>query len=164
MPAMQSQQSREDTYIRNIIHIRALMDYVRRCVLDTLNTHMKDEVQGLTGRQCITIAIVQLMTSQSSEGVTLSNLARELHMSISAASHLVDTLVERQLLVRSTNEDNRRSIFITLSPTGQQCATTARNGMLRTVTALTSRLTPEEEDLRLHIIDKLYKLVYPDEG
>ncbi len=161
---MDSQQSREDTYIRNIAQISALVSYVRRAGLEALNEYQKDKILSLTTRQCSLIATVQRMTTPGHEGVTLSNLARELHMSASAASHLTDTLEELNLLSRKTHDEDRRSVYISLSPAGQQCAATVRQGMLKAIAKLTSQLTPQEEELRLHVIDKLYHLAYPRES
>ncbi len=159
---MEDQLSRDDTYLHNIWQINALIDYVRRAGFETLNEYQKDKFPGLTHRQGMVIATVLRMTRQHREGVTLSCLARELHMGVSAASHLIDSLVKLNLLKRNTHEDDRRSVCITLSPAGQQCAAAARKGLLKAINTLTARLTPEENELRLRIIDLCYRAAYPD--
>ncbi len=158
---MNEHLSLEDTYIRNIEQINALVDYVRRAGLNALNEYQQDKVLGITTRQGMMLAAVARLSRQQGGGVTLSSLARELHMSVSSASHLADTLEGLNLLQRSTHEDDRRSVCITLSPAGQQCASAARQGMLNAVNELTTHLTPEENALRLRMIDKLYRVAYP---
>ncbi len=153
--------TREETYLRNIEQINALIDYIRRSGLNALNEYQKDKVLGLTTRQGMAITTVHRMTNSQDRGVTLSSFAREMHMSISAASHLVDALVEHNLLTRSQDEEDRRIVRISLSPAGNRCAAVAKQGILNCITSLTSQLTPEEEEMRLRVIEKLYHTIYP---
>ncbi len=107
---MESLQSREDTYLCNITQLSALIDYINRAGLNALDEYQKDKMLNLTARQTLMMTTVQRMSRQEGEGVTLSNLAHELHMSISAASHLVDTLEAHHLLQRSNGTTDRRNV------------------------------------------------------
>ncbi|MBB6183134.1 MarR family winged helix-turn-helix transcriptional regulator [Oleiagrimonas soli] len=61
--------------------------------------------------------------------LALTQLVRELRVSRQAASQLVDTLVSRGYLQRTTDPDDRRKLTVTLTERGQDAArvqTTAR--------------------------------------
>ncbi len=159
---MDKQLTREETCIRHVEQINALIAYVRKAGFNALNEYQKDKMLNLTTRQGIMLTTAARLCRLHGGGVTLSPLARELHMSVSAASHLVDSLEEQNLLERHADEENRRNVRITLSAAGQQCADIARENMLKAIRALTSQLTPEEEEMRLRIIDKCYRAAFPD--
>ncbi len=163
MPGMKEQLSREDASIRNIDQTNALVDYVRRAGFRALNEYQQDKVLSLTTRQGLIIATVARMARRQGGGITLSQLARELHMSTSAASHLITTLEELNLLTREADEEDRRSVRITLSAAGQKYANLARQGMLRAIHNLTSRLTEEERAMLIQTLNKLYSIAYPAE-
>ncbi len=159
---MQQQQLHEDTCLCSVMQLDAIISYVRRAGLDALNEYQKDKLLNLTARQGMLMStLLRLSRQQEGGGVALGSLARELHMSISSVSHLVDTLEELNLLQRNMNDDDRRSVRVSLSPAGEQCATATRKGMLKGITTLTSHLTPEENELRLRMVNKLYHIAYP---
>ncbi len=159
MEAMEHHPSLHDTYLRQVEQLNAIIDYVRKAGLRALSAYQQDKFLSLTARQLMMLAAVQRQRKVG--GSTLSTLAREVHMSISAASHLVDTLVEHRLLVRGTHEEDRRSLNITLSSNGQKCIDIVSKGMLAAIEELTADFTPEENALRLKMIDTLYRKAYP---
>ncbi len=158
---MATPSSLEDSYLRNLEQINALIDYVRLAGLNALNEYQKDKLLNLTTRQGLLITTVARMTKRQGSGVTLGNLAREMHMSASATSHLVDSLEENNLLTRSADDEDRRMVRVSLSASGQKCAALAKQGMLEAIHTLTSQLTDEENERRVCMIDKIYRLAYP---
>ncbi len=160
---MNTQLSREDAFLRNMDQITALINYVRQAGVGALNEYQKDKFLGLTVRQVMLLSAVhRLNRDEYIGGVPLSRLAREVHMSVSATSHLVDTLEEQNLLNRGADAEDRRSVRIQLSESGKKSAALARQGMLRAIGALTSQLTDEENDRRTRTIEKIYHLAFPD--
>ncbi len=154
----QAERDSELIYVEKII---AVVDYIRRAGLAALNDIQKDNLLNMTARQGIMVSAVQHALYQDSRGITLGNLAREMRMSVSAASHLVDTMVENGLLVRNVHEDDRRSVRITLSDRGKQCAEVSRRAMDGVMRELTADLPDEENQRRLRDIDYLYSRAYP---
>ncbi len=161
---METQPTPEDIDLIQVEQINAVVDWIRQAGLDALNECEKDCVLNLTARQCLVISAVQHALAQDGRGITLSRLARALRMSVSAASHLVDTMVENGLLARSVHEDDRRSVRITLTESGMSCAAVSRAAMLEAIRELSAVLTPEENAQRVLIIDKLYRRAYPELG
>lgn len=52
--------------------------------------------------------------------IRMVDLARELHLSASSATRLVERLERKELVARSTSETSRRSIDLRLEPAGEQ--------------------------------------------
>ena len=161
---MEMQPTPEEKDLLQVGQITAIVDWIRKAGIEALNDCQKDYVLGMTARQGLLISAVQHSLLRDARGITMSNLAREMRMSVSAASHLVDTMVENGLLVRNEHEDDRRSVRITLSECGKQCAEVSRGAMLEAIHQLTSALTPEENVQRLVIIDKLHRCAYPEQN
>ncbi len=159
---METQRVPGEQDLFQVGQVTGIVDWIRQAGLDALNECQKDRVLSMTARQGLMLSAVQHFLQRDERGITLSNLAREMRMSVSAASHLVDTMVENGLLVRREHEDDRRSVRITLSDCGQQYAHVSRLAMLEAIHRLTSALTPEENAQRLIIVDKLYRCAYPD--
>ncbi len=152
-----------DACLRDIEQMNALVHYVRQAGMNALNEYQKDKFLNLTVRQVMLIATVQRMSMGTPcPGVPLSTLARELHMSASAASHLVSSLEEHNLLTRLADEDDRRSVRVCLSESGRKCAGVARRGMMKAINALTAQLSAEENDERMRVTEKLYRAAYPN--
>ncbi len=148
-------------HIRSLEKFHALGDYVRRAGMESLNEYQKDKLLNLTLRQATAIATVMRLTRQGRE-VSLSMLAREMHMTASAASHLVDALVETQLLRREIVPKDHRSVRITLSPAGRKCADAFDGGMVRAINGLIRALSPEEDAAIIRIGDRLYAEAFPE--
>ncbi len=161
--AMENEHSREDALLRNMEQVNALIDYVRLAGLNALNDYHKDKLLNLTTRQgLILTTVARLLRQQGGNGITLSCLAREMRMSVSATSHLADTLEEHNLLTRRADDEDRRSVRICLSTMGKKCAALAKQGMLKAINKLTSQLSPEENERRINMIERIYRLAYPE--
>ncbi|HWJ64316.1 MAG TPA: MarR family transcriptional regulator [Acidimicrobiales bacterium] len=62
-------------------------------------------------------ALVVLATSSP---IRMSDLARELHLSASSATRLVERLEKKELVARAMSETSRRSIDLRLLPAGEE--------------------------------------------
>jgi DNA-binding MarR family transcriptional regulator len=73
-------------------------------------------------RECeLSMAQVHVLATLHEHGeMTVGALADALSISAPSASSLADRLVERDLLQRRRNEDDRRSVRLSLSPTGER--------------------------------------------
>ncbi len=141
--------------------ITDIINYIQQGGLNAVDKDAHGRPFTLTARQCCLLTAVQCISTKLGCRVTLGQLARDLHMSASAASHLVDTLVENGILKRSAHEGDRRSILLSLTPAGEACASSSRLGMLQAIHELTEELTPEENEVRRRMVEKLYRKIYP---
>ncbi len=156
---METEPKPEDLDLIYLEKINAVVDWIRRAGLDALCDGYKDRYLNLTARQCMVLSAVRNSFHQDRRGTTLSGLARDLRMSVSAASHLVDVMVENKLLVREVHEGDRRSVRITLTDAGWQCADISRDAMIKAVHTLCEGQTAEESARRMRDIDYLYRRV-----
>ena len=91
---MEAELSGADLDLYQVRLISSIIDYIQRGGLNALNESEKDKILSLTARQCYLLTAVLCITAKLGKGVTLGYLARDLNMSPSATSHLVDTLVK----------------------------------------------------------------------
>jgi len=78
------------------------------------------------------------------EGITIGQLVRELRVTKQAAGQLVDTLVLRGYLDRTTDSEDRRKLIVTLTPRGRAAAETQAAARDRIDTALAACASPED--------------------
>lgn len=75
-----------------------------------------DSFVKLTLRQLHFIRTIHLESEGQEKGVSLKKLAKTLEITAAAASEMVDTLVQKQVIIREHNDDDRRAIIISLTP------------------------------------------------
>lgn len=78
----------------------------------------------------------------------LNLLARELHISMSSASEMVERLVSLGFVCRTTDAANRRQIVIRTTEQGEELIRELRRGIVENYRALLARL-PENDQERL---------------
>jgi DNA-binding MarR family transcriptional regulator len=81
-------------------------------------------------------------------GCTMSELASKLGIGLSAATGLVDRLVERGALVRESDPADRRVVRVRMSPAGIRAGEEYQTAQRRHTTAALSALSDEE----IHLI------------
>lgn len=84
-----------------------------------------------------------LRTLARLERSKMSPLAEELTLSMGAASTLIDRLVTRGLVVRDTDATDRRAVYVSLSPAGQQILEDARLARRELIRQVFENLSPE---------------------
>lgn len=85
------------------------------------NKMRQNRAPALTVPQFRTLAFVQ-----SKEGVSLSQVAEFIGLTLPSTSTLVDGLVKRGLVTRETHPTDRRRLTLTVTPTGRQLMQAAR--------------------------------------
>lgn len=134
---------REDTALA-LHHILTVFDDIRRKVLHDSAAPLQKQLYGLTLRQGAAINQVMLLTLEEPDGVSLKVLAKNLQMAVSATSLLVESMVNKGLVVREPSKKDRRAICIRLSEKGAQIFRETHSHLITEMNELTSVLTPEE--------------------
>ena len=80
----------------------------------------------------------------TNRGFAAADLMRELGVSKQAASQLIDTLVLRGYLERTTDPDDRRRLTLQVTPHGREAAKAVREGVEAVDEALASRISADE--------------------
>jgi DNA-binding MarR family transcriptional regulator len=71
-----------------------------------------------------------LVIIKKNNGINVTDLANKLEISKSATTQLIDSLIHRSLVVRSTNTDDRRVVTVELSSAGKKHFAVMHNKML----------------------------------
>lgn len=142
-----------------IYQILSDLDEIRRKVLKNTPMANQKKLYGLTLRQSTAVNQVMLMMSDYPQGISLKNLAERMHMHPSAASIMVDKMVNKGLLERSENPEDRRTICIRISSKGEEIINSARNLLQKEMERFAALLTPEEQIQISNIATKLKSLI-----
>jgi len=97
-------------------------------------------------------------------GASLSRLAERMGASISAASKVVDGLVERGCVTRETADDDRRKLVLTLTPTGEELLAMVDNAAASCLEERFDVLTANECSLLMLAMEVLRKAMAPGPG
>lgn len=86
-----------------------------------------------------------------------SDVAKELGLTPSAVTQLTEKLVKRQLVVRSTDKNDRRIVYLEITNAGEKILKEAHESGQILRKKLFEKLTDEERQQLLHIYQKLNK-------
>ena len=101
------------------------------------------------------LSLICMMTEEKPEGIALKELAAAMKLAPATVSELVDNLVNKDLLVRVQNPNDRRSIQITLSQYGQKLVDDSLRSIDDLCGKLLSGLPPAEQDALLSGLSKV---------
>lgn len=104
------------------------------------------------------LSVPQLRTLgflQRNQGASLSAVADMLGLTLSAASKLVDALVERELLTRESSPTDRRRVTLCVTANGKQILEETRERTLLQLEQLLEGFTEEERSAMMQSLEKL---------
>lgn len=96
----------------------------------------------------------------SSRQLSMSEVGRALSVNLSTLTRLVDKLVEKNLVARSPDPDDRRVVRITLTPQGRQARQILEEKRRRRVESFLRQMTSEERRNLLHILRTIHSRIY----
>lgn len=138
-----------------IYQILTDLDDIRRRILKKAPMADQKKLYGLTLRQSSAVNQIMLLMDNHPQGLSLKKLADSMSMHPSAASIMVDKMVNKGLLERTENPNDRRTVCIRISPKGREIISTARTLLIEEMKSYASQLTLEEQDQLTHIAAKL---------
>lgn len=95
----------------------------------------------------------------ANESVNMNQLAQEMHITNSRMTRIIDNLVEKKLVLRIENEQDRRMNFVTLTPDGQLKAQTMLQSAIVINTEILERIPNEKHETVIEAIDLLGKAI-----
>lgn len=113
-----------------------------------------DRFQHMTERQIEAIITIHHMAP-----CTLTDLARELDITLPSASSLVDSFVNQGYVIRKTNPKDRRQIAISLEPDMKKFVDLAKRTLTETFMELSQRIGQELFDEWLNIVSKINDII-----
>lgn len=87
----------------------------------------------------------------------MTEIAAHMATTLSAATGMVGRLVQSKLLLRSRDEKDRRIVKITLTRKGKEIVESVEKERLLLIKAVFGRLSKEERQTYLEILEKVYK-------
>lgn len=88
-------------------------------------------------------------------GSSLGDLARWRDVSLPTMSKMVQCLVNRELVTRTPDPENRRAICITVTPAGERIYLAILTRLQHRVSELLATLSPEQQTAALEILECL---------
>lgn len=132
-----------------------------------LNNNTSDNqkaIMSLTISQQRMLRVVWQMTSQAPNGIILRDLAKQLHLSSSAVSVMVDYLVQKGCLIRVTQPDDRRKVLIRLSEENMQYVSVAENGYIPLMKKFRQQCDAEKMKCFEEVLSELNNFLIENQG
>ncbi len=99
------------------------------------------------------------LTIEHPEGVSLKTLTRVLHVSQSAASMTVSSLMQKGLVCRNVNPEDRRQALLTISPEERIHFDTMAVAQSKATARILADFPPEKKALLKAFIDEMYTYI-----
>lgn len=114
-------------------------------------------MQKLNSRQGRALAHVYRYVQTNGNGMPMSLLAKALHMSPSAASHMVNTLEKSCHLIRKQDNRDHRSVLVEVHPDCLPYAEHMEDGIKKALDYMKAPLTKEELAMFARCVEIMYK-------
>lgn len=105
------------------------------------------------------LAIYGLTDQQASPGVSVSELAGFLNVSVPTVSRCLQKLTSKGYVQKTLNERDKRASYVTLTPAGKQLCRNANNTIAAFISRVLSRLDASELEQFVSTMDKIYEAV-----
>jgi len=109
----------------------------------SVQSALRGERKSCKGEDLSMAQVQALMTVRASEDMTISQLAAKLQVSPPSASNMVDRLVEKGVLLRERNEQDRRKVVVRLSEEAAIHAESMERAVLAAFLNLVEKVGPE---------------------
>jgi DNA-binding MarR family transcriptional regulator len=132
---------------------REILDAVPRATFIIRETAYRHRTKSVSFPQLRVLAIVSKVPCAD-----LSSIARQLSLSLSASSRLVEHLVEKKLLQRKVSKDNRRKIELTLTAAGKRTLAKTNKAVERELAACLDTLPAEARETLMTAMSMLRQM------
>ncbi len=134
-----------------------LTDYLRDITLEMKNSGvLKQMFKDMTFRQMKAFRAVVHLTEDSPDGISLKEISEKLGISPASASEMIDVLVQKEVLVRTKDQYDRRAIRIKVSDKMKEELKKIDAFYAEKTRDMMTVLSEEEVNSLLAIFDKLY--------
>lgn len=92
------------------------------------------------------------------EELIMSNLAHNLNIGFGTATKIIDRLIEKQLVIRERNHDDRRIVKVSLTIKGKEFAAAHQKHKKELFEKILNTLSPAEQENFILIMEKIAKM------
>ncbi len=137
----------------------ARMDEIFAGMVRRLHAELENQmVSGITGSQFFVLKNIN-----NRGRLTVSEVAEDLGVSLSAITALVDRLVKAGLVFRSRDEQDRRLVWLQATDKGKEILGRCVEGRKRVAVKYFSRLPEEDLEKLIEIYEKIISLMRTEE-
>ena len=141
------------------------MDKLKKCYYEkeiakfaaAMQTKFADKLNSIVLDGKLTVShyiILNLLNDRRSSN--MSELAKNLKLTMSATTSIIDKMVELKLVKRHHSKDDRRIVLITLTENGRMLVSKISKDRLVVIREILSVLSEKEKQLYLRLIKKIY--------
>lgn len=141
-----------------IERLHKISSYVQDAGFSRLDKTENRRLEKLSPRQSHAIGFIYRYFQTWGQGIPMRTLAHALHMSPSAASHMVDCLEEMEMVTRNASPNDHRSILVTIHRKRLPYAAAIEQGMTDALLELQQGLPDEHKQLFTKIIEEMYDI------
>ena len=140
-----------------------IVDRLQQRLLSTSTQSQVALVESLTKRQEKSLFVVSRLSRVKPEGISLTELAERLNMTVPATSVLVESMVRNDLLTRVPSPTDRRAVWIKLSVQGREIFENCCRQVEHYTRHLVDGLSEEENVYFERIIRHFYDQLFMEE-
>ena len=134
-----------------LTYVRDFLEFLKKNLEHTAQDF--EELQGVSGPE-----VCVLTNLAENPGATVKDVAQHLpKVSLSTLTRILDNLEEKQYIVRSVNELDRRSFIVSLTPVGQQMVDKYGSCMDQFARLMLEALSPAERLMLIELYNKTWK-------
>lgn len=142
---------------RQIAYVRDFLVFLKKNLEHT--TQDFEKLQGISGQELI----ILIYLAQRSD-LTVKDISQHLSgVSLSTLTRLLDSLEEKQYVVRSLNPDDRRSFIVKLTDAGQQIVEGYQGCMEQYARLMLNALSPAERLMLIELYAKTWQVLSASE-
>lgn len=122
--------------------------------------HLCSRLQLPPTSETSTLLTIYGMTAcQTGPGVSVSELAGFLNVSMPTVSRCIQKLSAKGYVQKTLNEKDKRGTYVSLTPEGKELCRNAHKNISAFLSRVLSRLDPSEMDQFISTMDKIYEAV-----
>lgn len=145
--------------ILSFMNLAKVAGYIQNKAWETLSGEDWKIITSLTSRQIKALMTIYMREMEGRPAYTLNELGDALGLKKATASILVSELADLNLVVRTTDAENRRYIRIEMSEAGKRLRDAVITKAQDSIREIYSKLSPEELRQFTAIAEKIY-LIY----
>lgn len=122
--------------------------------------HLCSRLQLPPTSETSTLLTIYGMTAcQTGPGVSVSELAGFLNVSMPTVSRCIQKLTTKGYVQKTLNEKDKRGTYVSLTPEGKELCQNAHKNISAFLSRVLSRLDPSEMEQFISTMDKIYEAV-----
>lgn len=122
----------------------------------TCRAHDAEHHEAMNRLTIAQAKVANYIFEHNAEDIMLKDIAKSVKVTPGAASQMVDFLVKKGLVIRKTNENDRRAVIISLSDKGKEIIENARKSFETITDEIFESISQEDEETFVRVLKHAY--------